>query len=263
MNQNNQFHQFQQFHQQPPRRRKSRLLAVLFGLLPGAGHMYLGKMNRGLSLMALFFGSMALGVIFPPILFILPLVWFYAFFDALNLSGLSEEQRDAQPDELGFGLLDTQSMERLKKRLPVKNLSMLCGWALIIMGGYMLYQTLLYRIVAFLESVLGLNLWWLESLLERIPQLLLSVGIIWLGLRLIRSGTRTEEPPHYRPTASSESRWNAPQQPQEEKEVPPSILAMIRAKTTGESQNPDEQMEDELMPPDHVTDGDDPSIREA
>ena len=35
---------------------KNRGLAIIFGLLPGAGHMYLGKMKRGLTLMILFWG---------------------------------------------------------------------------------------------------------------------------------------------------------------------------------------------------------------
>ena len=36
--------------------KKSRALAILFGLMPGAGHMYLGKMKRGMTLLILFWG---------------------------------------------------------------------------------------------------------------------------------------------------------------------------------------------------------------
>ena len=94
--------EFRQFDEQPVRRH-SRFLAVMFGFVPGAGHMYLGKMNRGLTLMALCFGMIALGVIFTPVFLLLPLVWFYAFFDCLNLSALPQAKLDAMPDELGFG----------------------------------------------------------------------------------------------------------------------------------------------------------------
>ena len=96
---------FRQFDLPGTGKKKSRFLAILFGFCPGAGQMYLGKMNRGLTLMSLFFGDIALGVIFPPMLFILPLIWFYAFFDSLNLSGLNATQLEQIPDELGFGIL--------------------------------------------------------------------------------------------------------------------------------------------------------------
>ena len=35
--------------------RKSRILTFLFGLMPGAGQMYLAYMKRGVSLMSMFF----------------------------------------------------------------------------------------------------------------------------------------------------------------------------------------------------------------
>ena len=54
---------------QPPQNRsgskaavpgKSKGVAIFCGLIPGAGHMYLGKMKRGLTLMLLFWGDIAL-----------------------------------------------------------------------------------------------------------------------------------------------------------------------------------------------------------
>ncbi len=73
--------------------RKSRILTFLFALWPGAGQMYLGYMKRGVSLMRsvlsvdLPFGFTGLGFL----LFLLPIVWFYGFFDTINLRSMSYE----------------------------------------------------------------------------------------------------------------------------------------------------------------------------
>ena len=73
--------------------RKSRILTFLFALWPGAGQMYLGYMKRGVSLMGLFFLIFAimgfLGLSF--LAFLLPIIWFYAFFDTMNLRSMSYE----------------------------------------------------------------------------------------------------------------------------------------------------------------------------
>ena len=73
--------------------RKSRILTFLFALWPGAGQMYLGYMKRGVSLMGIFCllisitGFLNLSFLF----FLLPVIWFYAFFDTLNLRSMSYE----------------------------------------------------------------------------------------------------------------------------------------------------------------------------
>ncbi|MBQ4050068.1 MAG: hypothetical protein IJD13_00420 [Oscillospiraceae bacterium] len=193
--------EFRQFNEQPVRKH-SRFLAVVFGFIPGAGHMYLGKMNRGLTLMALCFGTIALGVIFTPVFFLLPLVWFYAFFDCLNLSALPREQLDAQADELGFGSLD---LKALKMKIPSGSGGKVLGWAFILVGGYMLYEMLAYRFIDMLQ-ILWIDdemFWWLDSLINKIPQIVLSVIIIVLGVRLIKGGKkRVDEVPRYQGTGA-------------------------------------------------------------
>lgn len=70
---------------------KNPLLVFLFSLVPGAGHMYLGLMTRGLHLMGLFFGMLyvssfpGLGDLWP--LAVAPVLWFYSFFDSLHTWG--------------------------------------------------------------------------------------------------------------------------------------------------------------------------------
>lgn len=66
--------------------KKSKTIATLLSIVPGAGHLYLGLQKRGIQLMAAFLFSiyildvLRLGLF----LFIVPIIWFYSFFDGLQ-----------------------------------------------------------------------------------------------------------------------------------------------------------------------------------
>ncbi|MEK4456989.1 MULTISPECIES: multi-tm2 domain protein [Paenibacillus] len=66
--------------------RRSKMLATILSVFPGAGHMYIGLQKRGLQLMLLFLGGIyVLDVLYLSLfLFLIPVVWFYSFFDALQ-----------------------------------------------------------------------------------------------------------------------------------------------------------------------------------
>ncbi|MEX1029407.1 MAG: hypothetical protein WDZ91_05075 [Paenibacillaceae bacterium] len=66
--------------------RKSKILATFLSVFPGAGHMYLGLQKRGLQLMIAFlFSIYILDVLHLSLfLFLIPILWFYSFFDALQ-----------------------------------------------------------------------------------------------------------------------------------------------------------------------------------
>lgn len=66
--------------------RKSKSLTYLFALMPGAGQMYMGFMKLGTSIMIALFALIYLEI---PLL--LPVLWFYAFFDAINKVNLDAE----------------------------------------------------------------------------------------------------------------------------------------------------------------------------
>lgn len=171
---------------------KNRALAILFGLMPGAGHMYLGKMKRGMTLMLLFWGdlfvasllgmgALALGML---------IIWFYAFFDNLNLSALPNDQLEAAPDLFMFGLLDGTNIHNLQ---IFKTKSTALGWGFIIVGILLLYNTLSGMIFGslaqFLESI-GLSTKWLWNIYYDIPQLAVGVLVILLGIRFMRGGKK-------------------------------------------------------------------------
>ncbi|WP_370874774.1 multi-tm2 domain protein [Paenibacillus tundrae] len=68
--------------------RRSRMLATLLSAFPGAGHLYLGLQKRGMQLMFLFLGSIYILDLLrlSVFLFMIPLIWFYSFFDGLQCS---------------------------------------------------------------------------------------------------------------------------------------------------------------------------------
>ena len=256
---------FRQFDMQSDPKRKSRFLAVLFGFCPGAGHMYLGKMNRGLTLMALFFGDIALGSVFPPALFLLPLIWFYSFFDCLNLSALPSDRLGDMPDEVGFGVLDQLNLQRLKNKLPVKTGGVLAGWALILVGGYMLYEQIAYRIIEFLEALFQSDLWWLSSLVSKIPQMVISVLIILLGIRLIRGSRKpSEEAPVYGARRRTDYTSSESAQPEDRpSDTAASVMELIRSRRL--DRRPDEmdimaQQPEEPSDPEKTSAPSEPSV---
>lgn len=108
---------FEEFEQAREHGKKSKMIATLLAVFPGAGHMYLGLQRRGLQFMAAFlFSIYILDVLqLSLFLFVIPIIWFYNFFDALQqVSKHGSEELTDQPlvgtfinqqRWIGFGLL--------------------------------------------------------------------------------------------------------------------------------------------------------------
>lgn len=80
--------------------KKSKVIATILGIFPGAGHMYLGLQRRGLQLMAGFLLSIyILDILHLSIfLFLIPIIWFYSFFDVMQQANrLDEEELEDLP----------------------------------------------------------------------------------------------------------------------------------------------------------------------
>jgi hypothetical protein len=77
---------FDEFEEGREAGKKSKTLAIILSILPGAGHMYLGLQQRGLQLMAGFlFSFYILDALHLSIfLFLIPILWFYSLFDAMQ-----------------------------------------------------------------------------------------------------------------------------------------------------------------------------------
>ncbi|NYB73585.1 hypothetical protein HZF24_05465 [Sedimentibacter hydroxybenzoicus DSM 7310] len=90
-------------------------ISMALSIVPGAGHMYIGYQKKGLMLMGSFFFSIFfmswLGISL--LLFLLPLIWFYSFFDAMHIAEGSKNNIEEQEIELpaikhewiGYGLI--------------------------------------------------------------------------------------------------------------------------------------------------------------
>lgn len=78
--------------------KKGKVIATFLSIVPGAGHMYLGLQKRGLQLMIAFFACIyILDVLrLSLFLFLVPILWFYSFFDALQL--ISKQDREQLQD---------------------------------------------------------------------------------------------------------------------------------------------------------------------
>ena len=183
---------------------KHGLLFFITSCLSGCGQMYQGYMKRGLSLLLLFFVILAvsgfLGL--AALAFFLPVVWLYAFFDSYNL------RTGAQPaDDFLFDLSDLDS-QRMAKLLRSRH--SLIGWALILVGGWMLYRMLLNR----LGWLPGEWSYWLYDLLYDLPRLVITILVIALGIWFIR-GPKARQPediPVFTPPASEP--WETQGQPE-------------------------------------------------
>lgn len=104
----------------------SKFLTFLFSLLPGAGHMYLGLMKRGLSFMILFFGAIAaaflsgslnLSIFMYIFALVIPIVWFAAFFDLWRYPRMNAEEKTAQQDEFLFAQVNTVPWKPIARKL--------------------------------------------------------------------------------------------------------------------------------------------------
>lgn len=73
---------------------KSKFVTVILSLVPGLGHLYLGWMERGMQFMIAFFLAIFLMDWLSISLFgyLLPVIWFYSLFDALQHFGSEAEE---------------------------------------------------------------------------------------------------------------------------------------------------------------------------
>ncbi len=100
---------------------KSKGLTFFLSFVPGLGHFYLGLMNRGLQIMIAFFSVMFLSDLFHLFGFLMPVIWFFGLFDALQQHRLVTSE-GGHPDRPFF------EWEQLHERKD------LLGWGLIILG---------------------------------------------------------------------------------------------------------------------------------
>lgn len=163
-------------------KQKNKIFTFICSCLPGAAEMYMGFMKMGFSLMAIFF----LSFIIPSALrmsdmaiLVGVLVWFYGFFHARNLDACDEEEF-AMVEDIYIWEEFTDGREL---HLPGKTARKWCGYALIAFGVVFIWQNFSYAIYSILP--------WEKidqymPLLDQIPQMIIALLIIALGLKLVK-----------------------------------------------------------------------------
>lgn len=159
--------------------RKSKFLTFCFSLMPGAGHMYLGFMKQGCSIMLLFFGICASGFLFRTSLLLLftPVIWFYSFFDALNKNSMNDHDFYQLEDRYicNLDLSELQIILQGKFRLIIAAVFILLGCS-----------TLFSYFTSFLRNILPDEIYWsIINLFRQMPRFILAVFIILVGIHLI------------------------------------------------------------------------------
>ena len=157
--------------------KKNGFLTFIFACIPGAGQMYYGYMQRGLSLITMFIACFIVGAIINPLAALAIIVWMYSFFDTYDLV-----RHLAAGDPKEDGLLLVDNFDDVKKLIPQH--TKLVGWGLIGSGVWALYDLLIgnwvYRI---LTNVLGYEYAW--DIINGIPNLVVGALLVFAGFKLL------------------------------------------------------------------------------
>ena len=186
------------------KQRRKGLFLFVCSCVPGCGQMYQGYMKRGLSLMLLFWGWMAMIVFLQidALIFLLVPMWLYTYFDSYNLRArMDQEGSGGEDDAFLFGLSDVDS-EKFTAICAKRH--SLIGWLLVALGLYMLYDRIVRRLASFLWQFEHLD-WLYNLLVYDVPRLIVTFGIIALGLWFIRGPKKAapvEEIPVFTPPAA-------------------------------------------------------------
>lgn len=161
--------------------RKSGFFTFLCAFIPGGGEMYLGLMKKGCIIMTAFAGIMFFSALIRNGVFtvLLPVIWFYSFFDTLNLRHLEEEQKIQSEERF------LQGIERIiggnwKEHLSGKK-NML-GYICIFFGLYTIFDNVVVPFFYRLDYVSP----WIREVIYNIPSIVVAIVIVWFGLTLIQ-----------------------------------------------------------------------------
>jgi hypothetical protein len=143
--------------------------------------MYMGFMKTGISLMVLFWGLIAMGTILNigEVMYLTLIVWFYGFFHANNLAGLSQSEIETMPDDYLFqvdGLCGAGEKLTGSYRKIVSIVLIVLGAGLCIRGVFGMLREILPQVIIDMYYIIC----------DYLPQMIVGVGIIAIGLTMIK-----------------------------------------------------------------------------
>lgn len=169
---------FEDFETRRDDGKKSKSIATFLSIFPGAGHLYLGLQQRGIQLMAAFLFSiyildvLRLGIF----LFLIPIIWFYSFFDAMQkVSKYGEEEIDDIP--IISYLINHQKW---------------VGIGLVVMGLYYLLMNVVIPVFSpMISNIIQIDLmFWLQRYFQTGLVCLLLIGG---GIKLLSGSKQKKE----------------------------------------------------------------------
>lgn len=174
-----------------PPRTKNKFLTFLFALIPGAGAMYHGLLKRGISLMALFALIIAIAAFLylPVVTFVLPIIWFYSFFDTVNRMNTPLEELRDLPDGYLFITppkgADDAASPVLQRLFGQRHLFI--GWFLVLFSIWLALKLMFdWSMGYYFYELLGSSVYnSITSIINRLPSLILPVFCIVIGIKLI------------------------------------------------------------------------------
>ena len=167
-----------------PTKPKNAILTFFFAFIPGAGQMYQGYMKRGLSLILMAVGPLAVSGLFDPFAYLTIIVWMYAFFDTFNLRAQIAAGQTVEDDYLVH--IDTKDKRLIQMS---KDSHRLLGWSCIALGVLMAYSGILMPIVDDVVWRWGQNSPFFRAVylvLSQLPQIVVCVILIVCGVWLVR-----------------------------------------------------------------------------
>lgn len=199
------------------KRRLNGFFFFVSSCVPGCGQMYQGYMKRGLSLMLIFWGLLAVAFflnIEALIVFLIP-TWLYTFFDSYNLRA-RQESGAVEDDGFLFGLpeMDSARFDALCRRRHS-----VIGWVLVALGLWMLYERVARRLLDALQYYFDVAGWLYSFFTYDIPRLVVTMGIIALGIWFIRGPKKTapaEDIPTFTPPVQQPQAEQPAEQRQED-----------------------------------------------
>lgn len=169
---------FEDFETRREDGKKSKSIATFLSIFPGAGHLYLGLQRRGIQLMAAFLFSiyildiLRLGIF----LFLIPIIWFYSFFDAMQkVSRYGEEEIEDVP--IISYLINHQKW---------------VGIGLVVLGVYYLFMNVVIPVFApMLSNLIHIDLmYWVQSYFQTGIVCVLLIGG---GIKLLAGSRHKRE----------------------------------------------------------------------
>lgn len=152
-----------------------KTIALALSIVPGVGHMYLGQMQKGLTFLATFlFGIFIMGFLnLIALLFLLPLIWFYSFFDAFHV--------------VNNNTVDDVEILNILPKISNKHL----GIGLIFIGAYTILQNILLPTLNdILRNIFETDYMW--ELRNYIQSGIIALIFIGLGLNLLKKKKEIE-----------------------------------------------------------------------